>query len=250
MMSTVDGLVLAAGGLVRDAEAVFAVLPQARHEFGVGLDAASVVRGSEASPGVARSASGRAFTGTDRLVVGMVGTASARAGADIFLETATSCPNADFVWIGEFAPEAARGTTPHADLRGAMPPNLYVAPPTDNPYPLMRRFDMLFLSSREDANPLVLAEASVLGVTILAFTATTSVADQLGRHAILCHGAPNAADAARVIQACSAGSLRTEEARARARRYSDGADIRAKIGPLHAFLERVVKDAARGIAAD
>ena len=79
----------------------------------------------------------------------------------------------------------------------------------DNPYAYMRQMDLFFLSSREDPNPVVIAEAQVLGVPLLCFSRSTAIADRLGRSAIVCLRASQRDRRGSRISACEPERLRS-----------------------------------------
>jgi glycosyltransferase involved in cell wall biosynthesis len=107
----------------------------------------------------------------DGLVIGCCGTAEMRKGVDLW-ETAAAkvrgaLPGQDlrFVWVG--AADDVRSET--IDFVG----------PVDNPYPHLRRFDLLVLPSRDDPFPLVVLESMLLGTPVVAFD-VGAVREQVG----------------------------------------------------------------------
>ena len=166
----------------------------------------------------------------------MCGVASPRKGSDMFFELAARLPQHDFVWIGSWTPNEAPENPVYEEFLKAQLPNLYVSGGVDNPYKFIKRLDLFFLSSREDPNPLVLAEALLLNTPILAFSATTAVGDFLGRTAILCHGATNIPDAERVMKAIDLKELRSPGFRNLAAAHRARFDMDAKAEELVTFL--------------
>jgi glycosyltransferase involved in cell wall biosynthesis len=236
VLSMCDGIVLAADDLEQDVIEVFGALPKKCMRFGIVVDAAEIVRLADEGGAAAQNAVGDAIAWGKRASIGMCGVASSRKGSDIFFETAAQLPQHDFVWIGNWAPNEAPENPVYEKFLSARLPNLYVSGGVDNPYKFIKRLDLFFLSSREDPNPLVLAEALLLNTPILAFSATTAVSDFLGRTAILCHGATNAPDAKRVINAIDLAELRSPAFRNLAEAHRARFDMNAKAEDLLAFL--------------
>jgi len=196
-----DAVLLAAESMRQDVATVFGFLPERVHNFGIAIDVADVRRLAMAENPKAVNALDEEIKWGERFVVGMCGHASSRKGADIFLQTAAQVPEFDFVWVGAWSAEEAPENLAFADFERLKLKNLYVSGGVDNPYKYLGRLGMFFLSSREDPNPLVLAECMVLRVPILCFSGTTAVTSELGRRAILCYGNPNVPDAVRVLRA-------------------------------------------------
>jgi glycosyltransferase involved in cell wall biosynthesis len=209
MLSLCDGVVLAAGNLRRDLAEVFGIAPEPCLDFGIAIDTEEVARLASLRDAPARNALGEVALWGERLVIGMCGHASARKGADIFFAAAAALPAHDFVWVGNWDREDAPENDVIDQYLERRLPNLYVTGGVDNPYKYIARFDLFFLSSRVDPNPLVLAEAMSLGVPVLCFSRTTAVADFLGRSAILCHGTTNIADSMRVLSALDPSEFRS-----------------------------------------
>ena len=196
-----DAIVLAAEDLASDLLAVFGPTPHPTLNFGIAVDVEEIVQLADAGSLRATTAAGTPLVPGSRYLVGMVGHASPRKGPDIFLETAKLVPECDFIWVGDWKSSAAAGNSEvYRSFRSSRLGNLYVTGGVDNPFKYIKRFELFFLSSREDPNPLVLAEATVLQVPIMCFSRSTAVTDLLGRNEILLHGTPNAADAARIIK--------------------------------------------------
>jgi glycosyltransferase involved in cell wall biosynthesis len=231
-----DGIVLAADELEQDLAEVFGFIPEKCLPFGIVVDVAEIGRLAQEPDATAQNAAGDPIVWGERIVIGMCGVASPRKGSDIFFEAAGQLPEHDFLWIGNWAPHEAPENAVYDDFLVARLPNLYVSGGVDNPYKYIDRLDLFFLSSREDPNPLVLAEALLLRVPILAFSATTAVTDFLGRSAILCHGTTNTPDAARVLRMIDAGVLRSERFRGLSDEYRARFDMDAKVEPLVGFL--------------
>lgn len=231
-----DGIVLAADDLEHDLAEVFGFVPDKCLRFGIVVDAAEIGRLAQQREAAARNAAGDPIEWGERTVIGMCGVASPRKGCDIFFEAAGRLPEHDFLWIGNWGPNEAPENTVYDDFLAARLPNLYVSGGVDNPYQYIDRLDLFFLSSREDPNPLVLAEAMLLRIPILVFSATTAVTDFLGRSAILCHGTTNTADAERVLRMIDVGELRSERFRGLADEHRSRFDMDAKVEPLVNFL--------------
>ena len=209
MLSLCDGVVLAAGELRRDLAEVFGFVPEPCLDFGIAIDTEEIGRLASERDAPARNALGEFALWGERMVIGMCGHASLRKGADIFFEAAAAIPEHDFVWVGNWSRDDAPENTVIDQYLERRLPNLYVTDGVDNPYKYIARFDLFFLSSRVDPNPLVLAEAMSLGVPVLSFSRTTAVADFLGRSAILCHGTTNTEDTVRVLSALDPAEIRS-----------------------------------------
>ncbi len=239
VMVLADAAVLAADDLSRDILAGFGEMPARTVNFGIAVDIEAVGAMAAEKPSPALNAAGEPFEKGERLVVGMCGHASPRKGSDIFLATAEAAPDCDFLWVGGWTPDESIENTAYEDFVEKKPPNLYVAGAVDNPYAHIGQMDLFFLSSREDPNPLVLAEAMVLRRPLLCFSKTTAVADRLGRSAILCHGLPNAEDAVRVIKACTPEKLRSEAFRSLADSWISTFDLREKMRDIMKLIEDI-----------
>lgn len=111
----------------------------------------------------------------DKLRVVGVGTASPRKGTDLFIETAAKVfaqrTDVSFYWVGGFAsPELEKcyrkqvedlGISSVFEFSGQIPP--------DEARLLYNKFDLLFLSSREDPYPLVVLEAAAMECPSIVF---------------------------------------------------------------------------------
>ena len=111
----------------------------------------------------------------EAVVVGACGTVERRKGTDLWLEMVADIERRNvhglplqFVWIGStrepLVDEVSMGMFPGA---------------TANPYPHLKRFDVLTVPSREDPFPLVVLEAMSLGTPVVAF-AVDGIPDQIG----------------------------------------------------------------------
>lgn len=89
-----------------------------------------------------------------KILFGMVGSRGYRKGYDIFVELASKMPQHDFVWIGGADLEINTGKIP----------NIRIIDSVTNPYNLIKQFDYMLLTSREDMAPLVVTEAVLLNV--------------------------------------------------------------------------------------
>lgn len=125
-------------------------------------------------------------------VVVAVGTAGVRKGPDLFVQLAVAsshrpppCPEAHFVWVGPADPQS-EAWPPEADARAAgVADRVHVVGAVDDAGPWLRRADVLVLTSREDALPLVCLEASWWGTPFVTFdaggAAALAGADEAGR---------------------------------------------------------------------
>ena len=101
----------------------------------------------------------------DDLVVGCCGAVEHRKGADQWVAVATAVRQAlptaaiRFVWVGPVMSPVAADEAAAVEFVGA----------AANPYPHLKRFDVLTLPSRDDPFPLVVLEAMLLGTPVVAF---------------------------------------------------------------------------------
>jgi glycosyltransferase involved in cell wall biosynthesis len=237
VLSLCDAVVLAADDLRQDLLDVFGFIPEHLVNFGIAVDAAEIDRLAHDGDLDAETAGGKRFKRSDRLLVGMVGHASKRKGTDIFFDAAQALPEHDFIWVGNWAPDDSPENPSYDQFTTSRLPNLFVSGGVDNPYKYISTFDLFFLSSREDPNPVVLAEALLLRVPVLAFSKTTAVTDFLGRSAILCHGDANLDDSVRVLKAAQSSELRSDAFRPNSREYRLKFDVSAKISSIVELLE-------------
>lgn len=135
-------------------------------------DDALVLSQSEAEPDIEY--------GPDELIVGCCGSVEHRKGADLWDEIADRVlmefpgRRIRFVWIGQGSVPFRPGAATKTEFVG----------PRANPYPHMRRFDVLALPSRDDPFPLVVIEAMLLGRPVVAFD-VGGVAEQIGDTGLL-----------------------------------------------------------------
>ena len=241
-MRVADAALLAADDIRDDLVEVFGTLPPEVETFGVAVEVEAIRRAAAEPPEApARNSKGALFKRGGRLVVGMCGSASPRKGVDIFLGVADKLPALDFLWVGPWSLDEAPENIAFRDFARA-PANFYVCGAAENPYAYMAMMDVFFLSSREDPNPLVLAEALALNLPILAFSQTTAIADRLGRSAILCHGAANVADAARILAACSPDAVRGSAFRAAGEAFLAEYDLNEKMKKVRGLIARLRGD--------
>jgi glycosyltransferase involved in cell wall biosynthesis len=237
VLSLSDAVVLAAEDLRQDLVEVFGFLPERIMNFGIAVDADEIDRLAKAGEPEAKTAAGEQFARTERLVIGMIGHASQRKGSDIFFEAAQRLPQHDFIWVGNWQAEDAPENTAFSKFIEAKLPNLFVSGGVGNPYKYISNFDLFFLSSREDPNPVVLAESLILRVPVLAFSKTTAVTDFLGRCAIICHGHSNADDAVRVLTALDGSEVRSEAFRPNAMEFRQRFHVAEKVASIVELLD-------------
>jgi glycosyltransferase involved in cell wall biosynthesis len=237
VLSVCDAVVLAAEDLKRDLVDVFGFAPERLINFGIAVDAEEIDRLAQEGKPNAVTATGTVFKPGDRLAVGMVGHASKRKGVDIFFEVSKTLPEHDFIWVGNWVPSDAPENPIYDEFSKARLSNLFVTGGVSNPYKYISKFDLFYLSSREDPNPVVLAEALLLGVPILAFSKTTAVTDFLGRSAILCHGHTNLDDSVRVLRALDTSEVRSDAFRPNAAEYRHKFDVSDKITNVVELLD-------------
>jgi len=237
VLSLSDAVVLAADDLRQDLVEVFGFLPDRVMNFGIAVDAEEIDRLARDGKPEAQTAAGKQFKRGKRLVVGMVGHASQRKGSDIFFEAAQTLPQHDFVWVGNWSAQDAPENTIYSQFANAKLANLFVSGSVSNPYKYISNFDLFFLSSREDPNPVVLAEALILGVPILAFSKTTAVTDFLARCAIVCHGRANLDDSVRVLKALDVSEVRSDAFRPDGKEFRQRFHVADKIGGVVELLD-------------
>ena len=226
-----------------------------RLDIGIFIDTATVLAQSELQVKAPVNARGVAQDSrTKRPAVTMCGLAQRRKGADIFFELATKLPQYDFVWIGPWAPPDthSNGSTFERFTSLAID-NFYVTGLTTNPYAHLRRADTFLLTSREDPNPLVVAEALVLGRKVVAFAETGASVAMLESHGYALSGAP-AVDRLtsllpKVVDGDAAWRVQMSE---RIRAEVDGAQKLATLTQtLERFVDKMVHcDAQRRLAID
>ena len=236
VLSLSDAVVLAADDLRQDLIEVFGFLPDRIVDFGIAVDAEEIDRLARDGQPEAQTAAGKQFERGKRLIVGMVGHASQRKGSDIFFEAAQSLPQHDFLWIGNWNCEDAPENIIYSKFVKAKLANLFISGSVDNPYKYISKFDLFFLSSREDPNPVVLAEALILRVPILAFSKATAVTDFLARCAILCHGRANVDDSVRVLRALDVLEVRSDAFRPDSNKFRERFHVDNKIGSVVELL--------------
>jgi glycosyltransferase involved in cell wall biosynthesis len=234
-----DAVLLAAEGMRQDILTVFGFQPERIQNFGIAIDTASVREQALDEDAVALNADGEQIQWGKRFVVGMCGHASPRKGTDIFLQVAAELPEIDFVWIGGWTLEDAPENPAMEDFERLKLKNFYVTGGVDNPYKYLGRLGMFFLSSREDPNPLVLAECTVLRVPILCFSGTTAVTEELGRRAIVCYGKPNVPDAVRVLRAVDPALVLSDSFKGLTDEAAASFDSKAKVDAIFELLSDV-----------
>lgn len=163
-----------------------------RLDVGIFIDTATVLAQSELPVEAPTNARGTAWQRqATRPAVAMCGLAQRRKGADIFFDLATELPQYDFIWIGPWAPaETSSNGATFERFSSLSIDNFYVTGLTTNPYAHLRQVDAFLLTSREDPNPLVVAEALVLGKKVVAFAETGASVAMLERHGYALTGAP------------------------------------------------------------
>jgi glycosyltransferase involved in cell wall biosynthesis len=238
-VSFCDAVLLAAERLGKDLVDVFGIVPERIFVLGTAVDFKDIPDLSGHNTSIAATAVGDPFIlAEDRLLIGMVGQASKSKGADLFFELAKVVPEHDFMWVGNWAPPEAEENPAFQDFSGTQLSNFFVSGGVNNPYQFMSKFDLFFLSSRSDANPLAMTEALALDVPVLAFSKTIADQSLIARHAILCYGHTNVDDAARVVRALNVAELRSAGLKSS---WGDDDrqrfDIRRKAGRVIALLE-------------
>ena len=229
-----------------DLEALTGTSVRRRLDFGIFVDAETVLGQSVLEVPPPRNAL-RAPLGEEggrgRPVAAMCGLAQPRKGADIFFEAARRLPGCDFLWIGPWAPPETHDNGETLDRFETLRlPNFYVTGLVDNPYAYMRQMDAFVLTSREDPNPLVVAEALLLGKKVMAFSDTGASAELLARFGYAFTGPPDAERIAGVLPRVLSdeGGWRSDLGE-RVRREVDGS---ARLERLEGVLEELVSAGA------
>ena len=246
VMRVTDAAVFAADEIRADLAQMFHTTPADTVTFGIAVEIEAIRKAAAERASSPLNILGQPLAPGARAIVGMCGAASVRKGADIFLKLALAAPECDFLWVGGWRPEETSENLAYDEFLKRAPTNLYLAGAVDNPYAYMRMMDLFFLSSREDPNPLVLAEALALGVPILTFTRTTAIADKLGRCAIVCYGEPNVADALRVLRASPVETLRSPGFRSVGESFVAEYDLRAKMTKIFDLIARLRGETGAG----
>lgn len=195
-----DLLVGASRTTLNDMQEVTGVRFEDCLDFGILVDAESILAQGKLSvdppPVNARGDS----PDHDRRMVAMCGLAQPRKGTDVFFDLARRLPQYDFLWIGPWEPpDTMLNDTVIKCFRSQSLPNFYVTGLTENPYAYLRETDAFVLTSREDPNPLVIAEALLLGKKVVAFSETGSSKALLDRFGYVLSGTPNSERAAALL---------------------------------------------------
>jgi glycosyltransferase involved in cell wall biosynthesis len=119
-------------------------------------------------------------------LVGACGTADHRKGTDLWIRLAAilqarageECPQ--FIWIGSQQPGSYQAMARRLGLEHLV----RFVEPVANPYPWLAALDVLTVTSREDAFPLVVLEAMALGVPVVAFD-VGGLGEELGPAGVL-----------------------------------------------------------------
>ena len=241
VLGFVDLLVGASGRALDDIEELTNSRVVNRLEIGIFVDAEAVRRGALRAEPPPVDANGKPLGAPgNRLAIAMCGLAQRRKGADIFFALAERLPQYDFVWIGPWTSAETPLNGPTLERFSSMKlANFFHTGLTDNPYAHLRRADAFVLTSREDPNPLVVAEALLLGRKVVAFTQTGASAAMLARFGYALTGAPDAERLAAVLP-----RILDEDAGAWLAAAADGAralvDGAAKLDHLQTALEELV----------
>lgn len=236
-----DLLVGASPRALDDLEALTNTHVANRLDIGIFVDVDAVRAGAaRMEPAPVNAAGAPLAAASDRRAVAMCGLAQRRKGADIFFNLAERLPQYDFVWIGPWTPAQAPLNGPtHERFAALQLPNFFHTGLTENPYAHLRRADAFVLTSREDPNPLVVAEALLLGRKVVAFTETGASAALLTRFGYALNGAPSAERLAALlpdILESEAGSWLADTAEG-VRTFVDSA---GKLDRLQSALEALV----------
>ncbi len=238
----VDLLVGASRTAIYDLEEITDTSVRNRFEFGIVVDTETVLSLSACEVPPPRNSQGDLLgrASAPRPIVGMCGLPEPE-GSDIFVETARRSPDYDFLWIGSWgSPESRDTAVAFEQFKSLGLRNFYVAGPVDNPYPYMDMLDAFVLTSAVDPNPLVLAEALLLGKKTLAFSGTGASLELLARFGYAFHGNADAPRVAKVLPAVLQDRVSWQsDLWARVRREVDGEQ---KLKQLEALLEGLASD--------
>lgn len=216
-----------------------------RIDIGIFIDVATVQAQSKADVAPPVNARGDARDADGgRPLVAMCGLAQPRKGSDTFFELATKLPQYDFAWIGPWGPpETDQNDAVFERYAAADLANFYTTGLTDNPYAHLGHADAFVLTSRKDPNPLVVAEALVLGRKVVAFAETGASVEMLENHGYALTGPP---DVERLVSFLPkvVGSAPPWQAHV-AESVSARVDGPVKFGKLNEALERLVKVSAQ-----
>lgn len=198
-----DLLVGASRDAITDIEGLTGTSVRERLEIGIFIDVDTVLEQSTAAVPAPVNALGEPLADvhdTDRRAVAMCGLAQPRKGSDIFFEAARQLPDHDFVWIGPWTgPETDMNDVTVERFETLRLRNFFVTGLVDNPYAHLRRADAFVLTSREDPNPLVVAESLLLGKQVMGFSDTGASTDVLSRFGYAFTGSPDAERIARLL---------------------------------------------------
>ena len=235
-----DLLVGASQKAIDDVEILTGTSVKNHLNLGIFVDADTVLSQSELSVPGATNARRDPLEPSGRPLIGMCGLAQPRKGADIFFDLAVRLPQYDFLWIGPWAPpETELNDEPHEHFVLLERPNFYTTGLTENPYAYLRLIDTFLLSSREDPNPLVVAEALLLGKKVMAFSETGASTAILASFGYAFTGSPDAERIAAVLPTIMEegdGAWRSKLTE-RVRASVDGT---TKLGMLQEVLEQLV----------
>lgn len=238
-----DLLVGASEQALDDIETLTNTRAAGRLGTGIFVDADAVYAGARQTVPPPVNAGGEELTLGDRRIVAMCGLAQRRKGADIFLAVAERLPQYDFVWIGPWTPaETDLNGATHDRFAALRLRNFFYTQLTDNPYAHLQSADAFVLTSREDPNPLVVAEALLLGCKVLAFADTGASVAMLERFGYALTGGPDAERLAAILPRIledEPGAWHAAAAEG-ARAVVDGA---GKLAQLQETLERLVEQA-------
>ncbi|MBR9999656.1 MAG: glycosyltransferase family 4 protein [Cyclobacteriaceae bacterium] len=137
-------------------------------------------------------------------VVGGAGFVDYRKGFDLFLETARilvqeeNCTHARFIWIGGFGRNKQKIVDGFIERHGLQNHVKFPGEMAD-PFPVYRRFNLFFLSSREDPYPLVMLENAYLGIPVIGFKGSGGADEFLDHDEELLADSFKAREAARKI---------------------------------------------------
>lgn len=181
------------------------------------------------------------------IVVGCCGSVERRKGTDLWLQAARTVraelPDVPlrFVWVGDVV---------EPDLVPDAEPGVTFLGPSSNPFPLVARFDIATLPSRDDPFPLVVLEAMLLARPVVAF-GVGGVPDQVGDAGIVVRPGDVDAFAQALVRLVRDESLRRELGDRAARRVEEvygekqfAEQLRAVLGGIRAAAGGPVRDGA------
>jgi glycosyltransferase involved in cell wall biosynthesis len=237
----VDWLITASVTVIRDLNALVWPGFKVVHNFDIALDVKRILALRSAELPAPVNFNGRPLV-RNRPTVAMCGTASVRKGTDLFFGLAQRLPDIQFLWIGTWFPKEARDNPAYAEFAMGRAPNLFVTGLTDNPYAYLDLCDLFVLTSREDPNPLVVAEAIVLGKKVVGFADTGGSKSFLERFGYALSGSVDVDRLEKLLPRLLAAPATPEWLAGRLEDFRRSIDIEAKMVELERGLLALARE--------